>query len=372
VGKAKKAGILGGAIVAIFLIGIVAYAELFYDDARLADLRATYFDDEDRLAVAVVLTNADGEFTKANGHLELTIKRGASTVYSNEYDFTKNDFLTWEGLFSGKTTGLLIDVRERFQRGDYDVYTNMETKSGRYWEGLHATFYSLEPRMVQEPIQQQIPEPVQRLVPEPVQQTQVIQSTSNPSSCSGNARCISGTVTQVIDGDTIRVDGQSIRFTLASTPEFNEFGGPEARNFIEEVCPVGSPALVDEDDGQTEGSYGRIVGVIYCNGINLNEAVLDANLGYLASGFCDKSEFSNTAWAQKHGCITTSQIEIPPQVILEPTQTKQSCDPSYPDFCIPPPPPDLDCKDIPSKKFTVLQPDPHRFDGDKDGIGCES
>ncbi len=24
------------------------------------------------------------------------------------------------------------------------------------------------------------------------------------------------------------------------------------------------------------------------------------------------------------------------------------------------------------KRFTVLQPDPHRFDGDKDGIGCES
>ena len=45
---------------------------------------------------------------------------------------------------------------------------------------------------------------------------------------------------------------------------------------------------------------------------------------------------------------------------------------SYPDFCIPSPPPDLDCKDIPQKRFTVLQPDPHRFDGDKDGIGCES
>ena len=58
----------------------------------------------------------------------------------------------------------------------------------------------------------------------------------------------------------------------------------------------------------------------------------------------------------------------------QPTSTgeKQDCNPSYPDFCIPPPPPDLDCKDIPQKRFTVLQPDPHRFDGDKDGIGCES
>jgi micrococcal nuclease len=39
--------------------------------------------------------------------------------------------------------------------------------------------------------------------------------------------------------------------------------------------------------------------------------------------------------------------------------------------CIPPPPPDLDCGDIPYKRFRVLPPDPHRFDGDNDGIGCE-
>ena len=48
------------------------------------------------------------------------------------------------------------------------------------------------------------------------------------------------------------------------------------------------------------------------------------------------------------------------------------CDPAYPTVCIPPPPPDLDCKDIPFRRFTVLPPDPHRFDGDHDGVGCES
>jgi micrococcal nuclease len=49
-----------------------------------------------------------------------------------------------------------------------------------------------------------------------------------------------------------------------------------------------------------------------------------------------------------------------------------ACDPRYPGVCIPPPPPDLDCGDIPFRRFTVLPPDPHRFDGDGDGIGCES
>ena len=47
-------------------------------------------------------------------------------------------------------------------------------------------------------------------------------------------------------------------------------------------------------------------------------------------------------------------------------------DSSYPDVCIASPPPDLDCGDISDKKFTVLSPDPHGFDRDGDGIGCES
>jgi micrococcal nuclease len=54
------------------------------------------------------------------------------------------------------------------------------------------------------------------------------------------------------------------------------------------------------------------------------------------------------------------------------TTTSASCHASYPDFCIPPPPPDLDCGHIPRKGFRVLPPDPHRFDGDSDGVGCES
>ena len=52
------------------------------------------------------------------------------------------------------------------------------------------------------------------------------------------------------------------------------------------------------------------------------------------------------------------------------------CAPSYPDVCIKPPPPDLDCKDVPYRNFrviyTVADPDPHHFDGDHDGIGCET
>jgi micrococcal nuclease len=57
------------------------------------------------------------------------------------------------------------------------------------------------------------------------------------------------------------------------------------------------------------------------------------------------------------------------------TTVAGNCAPSYPDVCIPPPP-DLDCGQISYRNFrvvyTVPNPDPHRFDGDHDGIGCES
>lgn len=49
----------------------------------------------------------------------------------------------------------------------------------------------------------------------------------------------------------------------------------------------------------------------------------------------------------------------------------ENCSPSYPGICIAPAPPDLDCKDVSYRRFQVLSPDPHRFDGDKNGIGCQ-
>ena len=121
-------------------------------------------------------------------------------------------------------------------------------------------------------------------------------------SCLGDARCISGFVTKIVDGDTIEVDGQSIRFALVDTPEYGEYDYTQARNYIENICPIGSKVLVDEDDLQTEGSYGRIIGVIYCKELNLNEKILEVGHAEILSSFCSKSEFSEEPWAQKFGC----------------------------------------------------------------------
>ena len=143
-------------------------------------------------------------------------------------------------------------------------------------------------------------------------------SESTSPNCSGNAKCITGIITKIIDGDTIHVDDQSIRFTLASAPELTGFGGADSRNFIQTICPIGTKVLVDEDDGQPPEGHSRIIGVVYCNDKILNKELLDADLGYLDSRFCDSSEFAGDSWAQKHGCgnISVSKQDVSAQVLI--------------------------------------------------------
>ena len=54
------------------------------------------------------------------------------------------------------------------------------------------------------------------------------------------------------------------------------------------------------------------------------------------------------------------------------TGEAETCEPSYPDLCVPLNSADLDCKDVaPRQNFKVRGDDPHRFDADNDGLGCE-
>ena len=127
-------------------------------------------------------------------------------------------------------------------------------------------------------------------------------STHTLQDCSGTAQCITGTVMEITDGDTILVNEQSIRFSLASAPNLEGYGGVDSRNFIQTICPVGSEVLIDEDDGHVLDNHARMVGLVTCNNVVLNEELLDANLGYLEKRFCSSSEFADDDWAIKHGC----------------------------------------------------------------------
>ena len=193
------------------------------------------------------------------------------------------------------------------------------------------------------------------------------------SACLGVESCIYGIVTEIIDGDTIKVNSNSIRFALASAPELDEEGGTASKKFIEVLCPVGSEVIVDQDDLQPLDKYGRMIAMIHCNGNNLNEELVESKYGFMSTQFCNSSEFMNQKWVKDNGCLENApHLRSLYEQDAEFSNDVGRCDPSYLDFCIASPPPDLDCGDISQKKFTVLQPDPHRFDGDKDGLGCES
>ncbi|GKS67547.1 hypothetical protein YTPLAS73_10940 [Nitrosarchaeum sp.] len=198
----------------------------------------------------------------------------------------------------------------------------------------------------------------------------IIRVTSSAESlCSDDALCITAKVERIVDGDTIYVEGYKVRLSLTNAPEKNESGFSEATAFTKRLCPVGSVVTVDQDNKQPYDVYGRLLGKVYCDDKILNSELLFNGHANILTQYCGTSEFSSESWAQDFGCATSLNVTAKSS---EKTKSTGNCDHSYPDFCIPPLPPDLDCKDISQKRFTVLPPDPHRFDGDKDGIGCES
>jgi micrococcal nuclease len=91
---------------------------------------------------------------------------------------------------------------------------------------------------------------------------------------------------------------------MINTPERGESGYNEAIEITETVCPLGSSALVDEDDGQKEGSYNRLIGVVYCNDAktSLNQILLEEGKAIVYEDFCGQSEFAGEEWITRFGC----------------------------------------------------------------------
>lgn len=113
---------------------------------------------------------------------------------------------------------------------------------------------------------------------------------------------LEGIVNYVVDGDTLDINDIRIRLALVDTPERGQDGYKEAREFVKNLC-LNKKGEVDIDDGQRRGDrYGREIGVIYCDGINVNKALVENNLTKIYTEYCDISEFSKEEWAIKN-CI---------------------------------------------------------------------
>ena len=77
--------------------------------------------------------------------------------------------------------------------------------------------------------------------------------------------CYSAVISKIVDGDTVHLtNGDSVKFTLVVAPEINIESGVQFKKYLESICPVGKTVHVDEDDGQLQKSYGRTIGMVYC------------------------------------------------------------------------------------------------------------
>ena len=117
--------------------------------------------------------------------------------------------------------------------------------------------------------------------------------------CKEISNCLLGKVTEIVDGDTLSIDNIRVRLSLVDTPERNMQGYKQASDFTASICPLGSIAIMDEDDLQLEGSYDRKIGTVYCNGdtVSLNEHLINSGHAKIIKRFCSNSEFANEIWA---------------------------------------------------------------------------
>ena len=182
-------------------------------------------------------------------------------------------------------------------------------------------------------------------------------------------------VTRTVDGDTIyaRYRGREIDVRLigVDTPETVDPSqpvgcyGPQASHFTERML-TGEPIKL-EFDVERHDRYGRVLAYVW-----LREHLFNQRL--VAQGYAVASAYPPNVRYE-------SRFETAEQIARDddrglwgacPVGHSQRCDPAYPGVCIPSPPPDLDCADVSYRHFQVLPPDPQNFDGDHNGIGCET
>lgn len=201
----------------------------------------------------------------------------------------------------------------------------------------------------------------------------------------------------MVDGDTIALaGGQRVRLLQIDAPEPGSgecYSRASARE-LRRLLPAGASVVLEADPPlDVTDRYGRLLRYVHAGGRNVNLELVrrgaatvwlyGGERGRYASqllaaarsaraarrglwGACPRAVWDPTAAASTGGTAGTAAKPAP-------VARSGICDPSYPDVCIPPAPPDLDCDDVPHRRFRVLAPDPHGFDGrDDDRIGCES
>jgi micrococcal nuclease len=183
------------------------------------------------------------------------------------------------------------------------------------------------------------------------------------------------TVARVVDGDTILLgDGRRVRLIGIDTPESVdprrpvECLGKEAAAHTASLLPAGTPVRL-ELDVEPEDRYGRTLAYVH-----RRDDGLFVNVAIARDGFAQQLTVPpNVRHADTIG-KAVAEARAAGRGLWGEACEVDGCDPAYPTVCIPPGPPigrDLDCGDVDHRRFEVRSPDPHNFDGDGNGLGCE-
>lgn len=117
---------------------------------------------------------------------------------------------------------------------------------------------------------------------------------------------VQGTITRIIDGDTLVFNGDTYRLSLIDTPEKNEDGALEATSALNMLCPVGSVAYMELDSIMSQDIYGRYLGVVWCEGNDYSTTAGEYlyDNGFLKkfyTEFCVNMEAATVQWAEESG-----------------------------------------------------------------------
>jgi micrococcal nuclease len=189
-----------------------------------------------------------------------------------------------------------------------------------------------------------------------------------------------GTVTSAVDGDTLRVrlaNGRSERVRLIGidTPERGACLAAQATSQARRLAAGRRVVLRGDATQDTRDRYGRLLAYAWVRGRDLGFQMVASGLARVYVYDRPFQRLSAYRSAERAGRARPQNVWSGCGATVAPPaapQPRTNCDPSYPTVCIPPPPPDLDCADVPYRNFAVRGADPHRFDGGGDGLGCEN
>jgi micrococcal nuclease len=197
----------------------------------------------------------------------------------------------------------------------------------------------------------------------------------------------SARVARVVDGDTIALtNGERVRLLQIDTPELNtgECYSRAAAKELRRLLPAGTAVTLEADAPlDLRDRYRRLLRYVRVGGRNVNLELVRRGAATVYFYRGERGRYASQLLAagrrartEKRGlwgaCRAVWDPDSPADTTGRMTGTSRGgCDASYPDVCIAPPPPDLDCRDVPHVNFRVVGADPHRFDGDGDGRGCE-